>query len=138
MRWVLSEIGKVLRTLFLWALLFVAIGISLLMGADVYLASRYFASPIVRQFDYANGKQIEATQLLRRLLPSEDLREYRLEQVLQEDHGFKCQPVNGVSRCAYLKRGLLNCVRSVAIDLHFDPQQALTSAYADSYVGCDG
>lgn len=136
MRWLLSEVGKVLRTLFLWALLFVAAGIALFMGADVYLSSKYFASPLVQQFDYASRKTIDATPLLKAYLPEDDLREYRLEQVLQGAHGFKCQPVSGVSRCLYIKRGLLNCAHSIGLDLKFDGQHRLTSAAGDSFAGC--
>lgn len=138
MRWVFSEIGKVLRTLFLWALLFMTAGIALFMGADVYLTSKYFASPIVREFAYASHKNVDATAMLKRFVPMADLREYRLEQVLQDVHGFKCQPVNGTSRCMYVKRGLLNCAHSIGLDLRFDDGHLLASALGDSYAGCDG
>lgn len=137
MRWMLGEIGKVLRTLFLWALLFITAGIALFMGADVYLSSKYLASPLVRQFEYGNAKNIDATAILKTHVSAGDLSEYRLEQVLRDVHGFKCQPVNGVSRCLYRKKGLVNCVHAIAVALSYDDSHALRAATAETAFACD-
>ena len=125
-------------TLFMLFLIATAVLVVLIAGGDVYLASVFAKSAVVRHFPYANVQKTDETAFFRQAFPANDLAKGRLEARLREDHGFECRDIASVPHCRFVVRGALNCLRSISLELHFAGDERLASVEAQSYVGCDG
>ena len=137
----MRSVGTVLKQVFaglsVAVFIVLAVAVFFVTGGDVILPTAYSLSPVIRHFSLTTSVKSDATAFFRQTFTEGELRKDLLEQKLHDDHGFTCHGSASGTKCVYFIRGLVNCVRSIDLELSYGRDAALSAVTASSYGGCD-